>query len=142
MTSSLSNLVNNLAEGIHKNKDKDGNCFLEYESVNDNLIKYKCSSCSQNSKLHGVNYVPISEKTGKDAEELLNACTLNDMMERISKAIRIKLKNVKNKFNGSFMEESPLPCELLILLNLLMNGSNHEEPGISLPVKALTPIIS
>ena len=48
MTSSLSNLVNNLAEVIHKNKDKDGNCFLEYESVNDNLIKYKCSSCSQN----------------------------------------------------------------------------------------------
>ena len=58
-----------------------------------------------------------------------------DMMERISKEIRIKLKNVKN--DGSFMKESPLPCELLILLNLVMNGSNHEEPGSSLPVKAL-----
>ena len=58
------------------------------------------------------------------------------MMERISKAIRIKLRNVKTEFNGSFMEESPLPCELLILLNLHMNGSNHEEPGFSLPVKS------
>ena len=48
------------------------------------------------SKLHGVNYVSIREKTGKDAEELLNSYTLHDMMERISKAIRIKLKNVKN----------------------------------------------
>ena len=39
------------------------------------------------------------------------------------------------------MKESPLPCELLILLNLVMNGSNHEEPGSSLPVKALAWII-
>ena len=37
--SSLSNLADNLAEGIHKVKCKDCNCFLEYESVNDNLIK-------------------------------------------------------------------------------------------------------
>ena len=93
------------------------------------------------SKLHGVNHVSIREKTGKDAEEPLNPCTLHDMMERISKAIRIKLKDVKNEFNGSFIEESPLPCELLILLNLLMNGSNHEEPGFSLPVKGLAQII-
>ena len=93
------------------------------------------------SKLHGVNSVSIKEKTGKDAEELLNPCTLYDMMERMSKAIRIKLKNMKNEFNGSFMEESPLPCQLLILLNVLMNGSNHEEPGFSLPVKALAQII-
>ena len=39
------------------------------------------------------------------------------------------------------MEESPLPSELLYLLNLLMNGSNHEEPGFSLPVKAVAQII-
>ena len=45
-TSSLSNLVNNLAEGIHKIKCKDCVCFLEYESVKDNLIKYKCLSCN------------------------------------------------------------------------------------------------
>ena len=78
------------------------------------------------SKLHGENYVSIREKTGKDAEEILNPRTLYDMMERISKAIQIKLKNGKNECNGYFMEESPLPCELLILL---INGSNHEEPG-------------
>ena len=63
------------------------------------------------------------------------------MMERISNAIRIELKNVKNEFNGSFMQESPLPCELLILLNLLVNGSNHEEPGFSLLVDVLAQII-
>ena len=42
MASSLSNLVDNLAEGIHKIKCKDCDCFLEYESVKGNLIKYKC----------------------------------------------------------------------------------------------------
>ena len=45
MTSSLSNLVDNLTEGIHKIKRKD--CFLEYESVKDDLIKYKCLSCNK-----------------------------------------------------------------------------------------------
>ena len=33
MASSLSNLVNNLAEGMHKIKCKDCYCFPEYESV-------------------------------------------------------------------------------------------------------------
>ena len=45
MASSLSNLVDDLAERIHKTKCQDCDCFLEYESVKDNLIKYKCLSC-------------------------------------------------------------------------------------------------
>ena len=48
MASSLSSLVNNLAEGIYKIKCKDCDCFLEYESVKDNFIKYKCLSCNRN----------------------------------------------------------------------------------------------
>ena len=47
MGSSLSNLVDNLAEGIHKIKFKDCDCFLEYESVKDILIKYKCLCCNK-----------------------------------------------------------------------------------------------
>ena len=47
MTTSLSNLVDNLAEGINKIKCKDCDCFLEYESVKDNLIKHKCLSCNK-----------------------------------------------------------------------------------------------
>ena len=38
MVSSLSNLVYNLAEEINKIKCKHCNCFLKYESINDNLI--------------------------------------------------------------------------------------------------------
>ena len=48
MASSLANLVDNLAEGIYKIKCKDCNCFLECESVNHNLIKYKCLSYNKN----------------------------------------------------------------------------------------------
>ena len=47
MATSLLNLVDNLAEGIHKIKFKDCDCFLEYESVKDNLRKYKCLSCNK-----------------------------------------------------------------------------------------------
>ena len=47
MTSSLSNLVDDLAEEIYKVKCKDCDCFLEYGSVKDNLIKYKYLSCNK-----------------------------------------------------------------------------------------------
>ena len=39
MTTSLSNLVDNLAGGIHKIKCKNCDCFLEYKSVKEKLIK-------------------------------------------------------------------------------------------------------
>ena len=42
MKSLLSNLVDNLANGIHKIKYKDCDCFLEDQSAKYNLIKYKC----------------------------------------------------------------------------------------------------
>ena len=48
MASSLSNFVDNLTEKIHKIKSKDCDCFLEYESVKENSIKYKCLSCNKN----------------------------------------------------------------------------------------------
>ena len=63
MTSSLSNLVNNLSEGIYKIKCKYGHddiksetfaikykycdCFLEYTNFDD-LIEYKCVCCNKN----------------------------------------------------------------------------------------------
>ena len=47
MITSLSNFIDNITERIHKIKCKDWDCFLEYESVKDNLIKYKCLSCNK-----------------------------------------------------------------------------------------------
>ena len=47
MASSSSNLADNLTERIHKIKCEDCDCFLEYESVRDKLIKYKCLSCNK-----------------------------------------------------------------------------------------------
>ena len=48
MSSSLSNLVDNFTERIHKIKCKDRDCFLEYKSINYNLINYKCLFCNKN----------------------------------------------------------------------------------------------
>ena len=44
-----------LAEEIHKIKFKDCDCFIEYEGVKDNLIKYECLSCNKDysNKLDG-----------------------------------------------------------------------------------------
>ena len=69
MANTLSNLADNLAEGIHKIRCKDCDCFLEYESEKDNLIKYKCLSCNKDysnknlkcdSKTHLSSLVMIS----------------------------------------------------------------------------------
>ena len=64
MASSLSNLVSNLSEGIHRIKCKFGHhdekcetcgikykycdCFLEYTNFKDDLIEYKSSCCKKN----------------------------------------------------------------------------------------------
>ena len=48
MATSVSNLVGNLAAGIHKIKCNDCDCFLKYVSVKDNSIEYKCLSCNKN----------------------------------------------------------------------------------------------
>ena len=64
MASSLSNLVNNLSEGIHKIKCKHGrnhkrcetcgfrhkccDCFLEETKFKDDLIEYKWLCCNRN----------------------------------------------------------------------------------------------
>ena len=47
MARSLSNLVDNLAEGIHEIKCKDCDCFLFKENVLDDLREYKCLSCNK-----------------------------------------------------------------------------------------------
>ena len=47
MKMSLSNHVDNFAEIIYQTLCKDCYCFLEYESVNDNLKNYKCLSCNK-----------------------------------------------------------------------------------------------
>ena len=49
MVISLSNLVDNLIEGIRNFKCNGCDCFLEYESVKDNFIKYELSSCNKHN---------------------------------------------------------------------------------------------
>ena len=48
MATSLSNLVNNLTEEIHKIKRKNYDYFIECGSVKENRIKYKCTYCDKN----------------------------------------------------------------------------------------------
>ena len=71
MASSSSNLVDNLAEGIHKIKCKDCDCFLE--SVQDNLIKYKCLSWNKNfSNKHDEKFKNRFKKTFRFSNKDIN----------------------------------------------------------------------
>ena len=69
MAPSLSNLVDNLTEGIHKIKCKDCDCFLEFESVKDNSIKYKCFSYNRN---YSIKFDEELKKKFKNTFRFLN----------------------------------------------------------------------
>ena len=67
MATSLSNLVDNLTEGIHKIKCKDCDWFLKYERVKNNLIKSKCLSCNKD----------YSNKIDKELKSFLIMISIN-----------------------------------------------------------------
>ena len=50
MSSSLSNLVDNLSEGLHNDRCKDCKSCLDYMSVKDNQLIFKCFECKKNYK--------------------------------------------------------------------------------------------
>ena len=47
MSSSLSNLVDNLPEKVHSNKCTGFKTCLQYMSVKDDQLKSKCSKCNK-----------------------------------------------------------------------------------------------
>ena len=84
MASSLSNLANNLSEGIQRIKCKFrhdvknvkrgcnykySDCFLEYTNFKDDLIEYKCLRCNK-------NYQRKSDKKLK--EQFFNTCKFSN----------------------------------------------------------------
>ena len=48
MSSSLSSLADNLAKGHHKDKCKNCKSDLEYMTVNDGTLVFKCVNCKKN----------------------------------------------------------------------------------------------
>ena len=100
--SSLSNLVDNLAKGIHKIKCKDCDCFLEYEKAKDNLIKHKCLSCNKNYSNK------IDEKLKKRFKNTCKFCN-NDIDKFISLLTKVvypnKYMNDWEKFNEATLRE-------------------------------------
>ena len=90
MPSSLPNLIDNLNKGIHKTKCKGCNCFFEYETVKDHLIKHECLSCNK-------------DYSNKLKEELKN-----------------KFKNTFKFSNNEINRFILLLKKLFILINILM----------------------
>ena len=78
MASSLSYLIDNLAEGIHKIKCKDCDCFFEYESVKYNLIRYKRLSCNKSySNKIDEEQKKLSKNTFKLSNNAINKFILS-----------------------------------------------------------------
>ena len=50
MLSSLSNLVHNLSEGLHSDKCIDCKSCLDYMSVKDDQLIFRCFECKKNCK--------------------------------------------------------------------------------------------
>ena len=105
MASSLTNLLDNLAEGIHQIKCKD--CFLEYENLKDNLIKYKCLSYNKDySNKFDEKLIKNFQKTFKFSNDDFNKFILllgkdfypyeyMDDCERFNEATLLEKKNLQ-----------------------------------------------
>ena len=52
MSSSQSNLVDNLSEGLHNYKRTNCKSCLDYKSTKNNQLVFKCIKCSKNHKKH------------------------------------------------------------------------------------------
>ena len=50
MSSSLSSLVDNLSEGLHCDKCRDCKSCLDYMSVKDDQLIFRCFECKKNYK--------------------------------------------------------------------------------------------
>ena len=73
MASSLSKFFDNLTERIYKIKCKDCDCFLEYENVKDNLIKYNfLSSNKDHSNITDEELKKIFKNTLKFSNNGIN----------------------------------------------------------------------
>ena len=48
MSSSLSNLVDNLSEGIHSDKCTDCKSYLDYMTAKDEQLIFRCFECEEN----------------------------------------------------------------------------------------------
>ena len=82
-------------------------------------------------------YVSLKTKSTKEVEECLQSQTLIDMMQKVAKEIRSKLRDTVTDFTGSFTNELSLPSELMVFLNLLLFGNSCDEFGFLLPVKTI-----
>ena len=47
MSSLLSGLLDNLSDGIHNDKCKDCNYYLDYTTIGDNKVTLKCFECKK-----------------------------------------------------------------------------------------------
>ena len=50
MSSSLSNLVDNLSEGLHSDKCIDCKSYLDYMTTKDDQLIFRCFECKKNYK--------------------------------------------------------------------------------------------
>ena len=118
MATTLSYLINSLADGIHKIKCKnehdnkkcemcrikynDCDCFFEYTNFKDNLIEYKCLCYNKNyQKMFGENLKNRFFKTYKYSKHDINTFILlltNTNISMIGKHL-VKLYYVKKKIS-------------------------------------------
>ena len=114
MAGSLSNPVDNLAEGIRKIKCKDCDCFLEYESVKGNLIKYKCLYCNKD----------CSNKIEELKQQFKNTCKFsNNNIDKFIFLLRIGVYPYEymdgwKKFNETSLSEKKKNYSNLNMENL------------------------
>ena len=61
MAISLSNLTDNLAEGLHKGKYKDCKSSIDYKAAKDDLLTFKCAEKTFNEDSSMISKKHVSD---------------------------------------------------------------------------------
>ena len=80
-------------------------------------------------------------KSTKGVEELLQPQTGIDLIQKVTKEIRLKLRVTVTDFKGSFTNQLSFDSKLMVFLDLLLFKNGCEELRFPLPVTAIAEII-
>ena len=92
MATLLSNFAYNLTEGNRKTKCGDCDCFLEYESVKENSIEYKCLSCN---KIIKTKLTKNEKRDSRTHSNFLVMISINLQQLKYGKYYRCRLMHAK-----------------------------------------------
>ena len=145
MSRSLSNLVDNLSEGLHNDKCIDCKSCLDYMITKDDQLIFRCFECKRNynkdfnkepdkepfySSLNMEDIIDVDHKHAERAFKSLNNKNLGDSRDLYAQSGTLFLADIFENFRNKCIEMYELdPAHLFICTRISMASMFKENRG-------------